>query len=87
MSDNMEIITPDGRYEIPLADLAAYRVGDSPEPIDDEVEGFSSRPRQNITQSNLAKDSYLSLKIGQNPVVRTNSYVLFSGETMEGAPF
>lgn len=88
MSDNVEIITPDGRYEIPAADLANYRVGDAPAPVeDDEVEGFASRPKQNITQSRITPDGYLSLKVGRNPVIRTNSYVLFSGETMEGAPF
>lgn len=88
MSENIEIITPDGRYEIPAADLAGYRVGDAPTAVeDDEVEGFRSRPKQNITQSRIEPQGYISLKLGRAPVIRTNSYVLFSGETMEGSPF
>lgn len=76
MSEEVEIITPDGRYVIPSTDLESYRAGDAPDGDASEVEGFAFNP------SNFQPQQQFNLTLGTTPVIRTNSFIAFSAETV-----
>jgi len=79
--DAVEIITQEGRFSIPAADLEAYRTAEEA-----EVEGFGIKGFDSFEVDKLHTTT-LTLQVGKRPIVRSNGYIAFAGETLAGDPF